>query len=243
MDVLTILFAGLITHVLTDSGTQRAVLIAAPGHVARLTIAAADVIDAHGVTEQPATNLRERVFLLNGEHVTLEGIEKGAAVFDASYMRHVPSVTRISDGTTLIAEIERGEAHPAVAAYVDLGAGRFSVSEVSPQEVSFDVRGMRHVCLAHIVAFRAPAIAEAVEIRMSKGSIRVRPNATLRIENDPMPDVPGSHFHMYANILADATYVNEPIPTGRFCDGDIRAGRRLIANSVTGPDCSNTNYP
>jgi hypothetical protein len=237
MDVLTVLFAGLITHVLTDSGAQRAVLVAAPGHEARLQIDAADVIENRGFASDA------RGFQLEGEHATIEGIPRGDAKFEASYLRHVPSLMRISDGVGVIPEIDRAEPHEAVAAYLDLGAGTFSVTDLFADQSTFG--GGRAECLARTVLFRAPTTGE-VTIRTASGRVlRVRGNATLRIVNDTPEPTGTSHFHMYAHILQNATHVDAPVRTGGACGAGTGTGRRRATTHDVKTDglytsCSNT---
>src|SRR5215210_3749965 len=149
MDTLTILFAGLIAHVMTDGGAQRAVFVAAPQHEARLIAAPADVLENRGFPSDG-----RGMFRLEGEHITIDGIPRGDATFEASYLRNVPSLTRISDGTTLIREIESASPHEAVAAYVDLGRGTFSMAESWNTQVVFGKS--KAMCIASTVAFRAP---------------------------------------------------------------------------------------
>src|SRR5687768_11061644 len=106
MDTLTILFAGLIAHVLTDGGAQRAVLVAAPMHEARLIVAPTDVLENRGFASDAPGN-----FQLEGEHVTIDGIPRGDAMFEASYQRHVPKLSRITNGRTLLPEIATASPH------------------------------------------------------------------------------------------------------------------------------------
>jgi len=236
MDTLTILFVGLITHVLTDGGAQRAVLVNAPQHEARLIVDAADVIENRGFECDARGG-----FKLEGEHVMIDGIPAGDPTFEASYLRHVPGLLRISDGTRLIPEIETASPHEAVAAYVDLGAGTFSASDTYDHQTTFG--NGRPECLARIVTFRAPAPrGEVAFVTASGKSLRVRGSATVTIGNDPPAGTRGTHFHMYAHILADATYVAEPVATGSSCGGGGR--RRVSAHDVAAnalsSDCSNT---
>src|SRR6185436_13350854 len=200
MDVLTILFAGLIAHVMTDSGAQRAVLVAAPAHEARLIVDAADVIENRGF-ERDARG----AYKLEGEHLTIDGIPKGDAMFEASYLRNVPSLTRISDGTTLIPEIETASPHEAVSAYLDLGRGTFSATDTGNAMVTFG--RSRSMCLAMTVTFRTAA-TDTVTFKTDSGkTLRVKGSATVQVSNDPPLVSAPTHFHMYSTLLTDATRI------------------------------------
>src|SRR6185436_1004840 len=225
MDVLTILFAGLIAHVMTDSGAQRAVLVAAPAHEARLIVDAADVIENRGF-ERDARG----AFKLEGEHVTIDGIPQGDAMFEASYLRNVPSLTRISDGTTVIPEIETASPSEAVSAYVDLGRGVLSANDTVGR-VTFD--HSRSMCLAGTIEFRAETDGEVAFRTVSGKVLRVIGNATVRIVNDPPLGAAESHFHMFAKLLTDATRVDEPAMTGA-CGARRRVASHSIMNGCVG---------
>jgi len=230
MDTLTILFVGLIAHVLTDGGAQRAVLVSAPQHEARLIVAAADVIENRGF-ERDARG----AFKLEGEHVMIDGIPKGDATFEASYLRSVPSLTRISDGTTLIPEIETASPSDAVAAYVDLGRGTFSTADTWGSQVTFG--GSKAMCIASTIAFRAPASGDVVFRTDSGKTLRIKGNATVQILNDPPLGANGTHFHMYAKLMRDATKIEEPVRAGSC------GGRRRVASHGIDIACSNSQYP
>ena len=230
MDTLTILFVGLIAHVLTDGGAQRAVLVNAPQHDARLIVDAADVIENRGF-ERDARG----AYKLEGEHLTIDGIPKGDATFEASYLRNVPSLTRISDGTTLIPEIESASPSEAVAAYLDLGRGTFSANETWGSSVTFG--RSRAMCIASAIAFRADNSGE-VAFRTDSGKVlRVRGSATVRVVNDPPLGANGTHFHMYAHLLRDATKLDEPERAGSC------GTRRRVASHGPSVECSNTQWP
>jgi len=231
MDTLTILFVGLIAHVLTDGGAQRAVLVNAPQHEARLIVAAADVIENRGF-ERDARG----AFKLEGEHLMIDGIPKGDAIFEASYLRSVPSLTRISDGTTLIPEIETASPSDAVSAYVDLGRGTFSTADTWGSQVTFG--RTKAMCIASTVAFRAPASGEVVFRTDSGKTLHIKGNATVQIFNDPPLGANGTHFHMYAKLMRDATKIEEPVHAGA-CGG----GRRRVATHGANFECSNSQWP
>ena len=233
MDVITILFAGLITHVLTDGGTQRAVLVAAPMHAARLVVAEADVLAADGFARDASG-----AYQLEGEHVIIDGLSADAVTFDASYRRHVPSLVRISDGTRLIDEIQTATAHEAVAAYLDLSGGTFSVQETWDAQVTFG--GGNPECLARAVAFRAPTSGDVIFRTASGKTLRVRGNAVVQVLNDPVHAMPGSHFHAYERLLVDSSYLDEPEATGSPCGGERGRGRRRIVTHSLYVSCSNT---
>ena len=233
MDVLTILFAGLITHVLTDGGTQRAVLVAAPMHAARLVVAEADVLAVDGFSRD-----ENGAFIVEGEHLTIDGLAPDDVTFDASYHRHVPSLVRISDGTRLIDEIQTATAHEAVTAYLDLSGGTFSTHETWSAQVTFG--GANPQCLARTVAFRAPTSGE-VTFRTARGKLlRVRGSAMVQVENEPMHAMPGSHFHAYEKLFVDSTYLDEPEATGTACGTERGRGRRRIVTHNLSVSCSNT---
>jgi hypothetical protein len=234
MDVLTIVFMGLIAHVLTDSGAQRAVFVAAPSHEARLIVETADVIENRGF-ERDANG----AFKLEGERITIEGIAKGDATFEANFLRNVPSLARISDGRTLIPEIETASPHPAVAAYLDLGRGTFSAGETYGSRAAFGNAPAQ--CVASSVRFSAPTTGAVTFVTASGKSLRVRGGATVRISNEPPPTVRGTHFHMYANLFADATTIAEPVPAGAC--GTTEGGRRRVATHSVDPNCSNSHWP
>lgn len=234
MDTLTILFVGLIAHVMTDSGAQRAVLVSAPLHEARLVIEAGDVLEVTGFTTDAAGRYR-----LDGERLTIEGLPAGDATFEASYLRHVPSLTKISDGMTLVPEIQNASPHEAVSAYLDLGRGTFSVPEFSSVQLRFGKS--RPYCLARVVAFRAPVTGGVVFRTASGKSLRIRGDAVVRISNDPPASTNGTHFHMYARLFSDAVTIPEPVVTGRSCTGHGR--RRVTPQTSITVDCSNGNYP
>ena len=232
MDVLTILFAGLITHVLTDGGTQRAVLVAAPMHAARLVVAEADVLSADGFSRDASG-----AYQLEGEHLMIDGLSADRVTFDASYRRHVPSLLRISDGTRLIDEIHTASPHEAVAAYLDLSGGTFSVNETWDTQVTFGSGNPE--CLARTVMFRAPSAGDVIFRTASGKSLRVRGNAVVRVMNEPVHEMPG-HFHYYGSLFTDSTYVDQPMTTGAACGAERPRGRKRIVTQALSGDCSNT---
>jgi hypothetical protein len=231
MDVLTILFAGLITHVMTDGGAQRAVLVSAAHHEPRLVVAATDVLENRGF-ERDANGR----FRLEGERLTIDGVPKGDVSFEASYLRSVPSLTRISDGTTLLREIATGSPHEAVAAYVDLERGTLSATDIG--RCSVPLSKTRSMCIASTVMFRAATTGDVVFRTASGKSLRVRPNATVQITNDPPEGTVAAHFHMYAKVMADATHVQEPAGS-RSC----APKRRVATHPGIETCCSNSQYP
>ena len=252
MDVVTILFTGLIAHVLCDSGQQRSVFIAAEQHVPRIVVASADVIDARGFPEQGSSRT-ERIFVIGDEHVVLHGTAPGSTLYDSAYRLSVPSLARLSGGAALIGEIERGERHPSAAAYLDLGGGTFTVADYYDKRVSLG-SGRAPFCMARTVAFRTQPAGSYVEFRSESGSfVRVRSGATIRVQNDPLVPGAGSHFHMYGSILAGAPEIPEPESTEQTCSiaqsTARRSDRRLEthrgaprADAVT-PSCSDSQYP
>lgn len=256
MDSLTIIFVGLITHLITPSGIGRAVLISAPLHSPRIVVAAEDVIDVSLTEEQ--TTPGDRSFSISGEHIRFHGLSHEVPLRDPSYFAHVPQLTRISDGTRLLPEIERAESHPAVAAYVDVTGGRFAVEELEQLEVRFErSRWLGPKCMARDVVFTANVTGNSVELQTDSGRfLRLRAGATIRIENEPPDSTGDSHLFMYSQILTDATHVVEPTPTGRGCNSTLPERRpaqstdstyaawrhRMRPNPIT-LGCSNSNWP
>jgi len=232
MDTLTILFYGLIAHVMTDGGAQRAVFVNAPMHEARLIVAESSIIENRGFARD-----EQGAFVLEGEHVVIDGIPKGDAMFEASYLRNVPSLTRISDGTTLIPEIETASPSDAVSAYVDLGRGTFSAVETWGSQATFG--RSRAMCVASTVAFRAPANGEVVFRTDSGKTLRIKSSTIVQLSNAPPLSASGNHFHMYMKLLRDATKIEEPVKAGS-CGG---GGRRRVTTHTPEIVCSNIQYP
>jgi hypothetical protein len=236
MEVITVVFAGLITLVLTDSGAQRAVLVAAPAHDARLTVETADVIENRGFERDSSGRYK-----LEGERVTIEGIPAGEALFEASFLRNVPSLARISHATAVLPEIETASPHPAVAAYLDLGRGTFSATDVDPRRYAFGEAGTQ--CIARTVTFLAET-ADTVTFRTASGkSLRVRGGTTVRISNVPRAGTMTPHFHMYSLVLADGIGVAEPLATAESCGGRRRASGHEVHAMVPVDACSVTKWP
>lgn len=214
------------------------------------------MIETEGVAEQPQRG-SDRIFRLDGEHVTLSGVENGPVLFESNFRQFCSIVEPDLGWNQPPSRNRAGSAASSVAAYVDLPGGTFSVDDVYPQQVSFGLRGMARQCLAKAVMFRADANGETVDIRTEHGFIRIRANAVLRINNDPVVATGAAHVHMYASLLTDASYVAEPITTGAFCSAppnprrDRRKGRSLtvttdgLTATPTGETagCSNSTYP
>src|SRR5437763_1076940 len=72
LNTITLTLVGLIAHVLTMSGVQRAVFVNAPMHDARIIVEATDVIETRGLVEETSSDPSQRVFAINGEYMTLD---------------------------------------------------------------------------------------------------------------------------------------------------------------------------
>jgi hypothetical protein len=260
MGNVTFLFVGLIAHVLTTNGVQRAVFVNAPMHDAQIIVQSKDVIYVSGFEEAPAATFEERVFVINEQHVTLNPGAGRRTNTDVSFARYVPSLTSISDATEVRDEVEDGELFDGVHAYLDLNGGSLSAVETSVREVVFrgaasNVRG----CLAMSVAYVVPAGVKGVVLSSSGGAtMRLRAGAVVHVINTPPPSYTMPHFHMYGLILKNASYVASPYATGNSCSTDSRIeprkGRLAPVATAIKPtlpirpenldvDCTSSRYP
>lgn len=256
MDTVTLIFTGLICHVLTSGDIERAVFVNAPTHVARIVVAAPDVVEVRGLPEERSHNPGERVFLLNDRHLILNSGAAGRTVVTASFARHVTSLSRISDATSIRDEVEAGVLFDGAHAYVDLRGGQLSADEGMLQEVAF-AEGRAHMteCLTMQVIYTAKSGAGQVTFAGTDGELlSLRAGATARLSNEPPPDFTIPHYHMYSMLLKDATYVATPHATGRSCAADDRTPQRNrfgINSNALAPrpnvpfdqSCSPSGYP
>lgn len=253
--MITILFAGMIAHVLTSGGEQRAVFIAAPQHVVRLYVRAEDIVEVYGFREV-ASLAGERTFDLAGERLSLESGAHGPTIRTDALRTHVVGLSAITDATALRDEVERGELFDGASAYLDLHGGVLDVDEQSvTREISYhlDSRDVV-VCAAWGVRYTAPVAGDAVTLRGAGGAIlRLRPGAVARIENLPPADYRDPHFHAAMMILKNVSTIASPAFTGRQCGGHdeaapprigrIRATAVPVPLTVGAPDCTITQWP
>lgn len=257
MDTITIIFAGLIAHVLTAGGIQRAVIVAAPSHNARLIINSADIVSESGplIAEDSGAPEGERWFAIAGSTIKFGGLPSGTPTVDASFIEHIAPLSLISDAVDIRPEIDSGRLFSGSSAYVDLPAGVLSARDLFEDEVAFD--GSRWIgakCLAQHVVFTSRAAAsDTVQIRSSSGAtVSLRAGAVLRIENEPSLSM-APHFNMYQQLLVGSTTFAPPIGTGNSCTSGASqasssihstAGRHLhIRPDDVGPSCSDSRYP
>jgi hypothetical protein len=256
MDTLTIIFAGLIAHVLTAGGIQRAVIVAAPNHTARLILRASDIVSESGppLAEDSGAPAGERWFDIAGLTIKFGGLPAGTPTVDSSFAEHVVPLSMISDATEIRPEVDAGRLFSGAVAYVDLPAGVMSARDLFPQEVTFDgSRWSGAKCLAEHVVFiaRAPT-SDAIQIRASSGAtVTVRAGAVLRIENEPR-SVIAPHFNMYQQLLVGNTTFSLPLRTGNSCESALSNGpvsthsgfmghpRAEVADSS---ECTNSQWP
>jgi hypothetical protein len=119
LNTITLTFAGLICHVLTTGNIERAVFVNAPTHDAQIAVPAADVVEVHGLVEEPSPNPSERVFAINDQHLTLNSGRTERTVADMSFARFVPAMATISDMTGVRDEVEDGVLFEGAHAYLD----------------------------------------------------------------------------------------------------------------------------
>jgi hypothetical protein len=265
LNTITLTFAGLICHVLTTGNIERAVFVNAPAHDAQIAVPAADVIEVRGLIEEPSALPSERVFAINGEHLTLNSGAGGRAVADMSFARYLPSLAAISDTTGLRDEVEDGVLFDGAHAYLDLQGGRLSANDSTLQQTVF-IGGPAETtqCLALQVVYTVETGLDSVALTSSNGAVlRLRAGTTARVTNEPPPGFITPHFQMYSMILRDVTLFATPQATGQACapDGTVlpyatddrgsRKGRFVIAaNSLkprpdfdTSAACSDSRYP
>jgi hypothetical protein len=254
MDTITIIFAGLIAHVLTAGGIQRAVIVAAPSHAARLILRSTDIVAESGpqFAEEAGAPEGERWLTIAGSTIKLGGLPSGTPTVDASFMEHITPLSMISDATDIRPEVDAGRVFSGAAAYIDLPAGFLSARDLSADEVTFDgSRWPGAKCLAQHVVFTSRAATEAIQLRASSGAtITLRPGAVLRVENEPTTSL-APHFHMYEQLLVGSTAFAVPVSTGNSCAPNppntlriAAAGRRHIRPTIeTQASCSDSRYP
>jgi hypothetical protein len=253
MESFTVIFVGLIAHVLTSGHVQRAVLVNAPMHDARIVVRAADVLEVRGLTEEQSADASERVFAINDLHLMFDG-GSGPTMPDASFARYVPSLIDISNGSALRDEVEEGTIFEGAHAYIDLRGGTLSANgnDAIEEAVFRSTRTSTTQCVARSVSYSVPSNGEPVVIRSTNGAVlRLRAGASARVINDPPPTFTVPHYHMYALILKDAAAVAMPHATGRSCSGDEHPRGRFVrsANSLQmipndlEVDCSNSRFP
>ena len=256
--MITIVFVGLIAHVLTSGGTQRAVLIAAPTHAARMIVRADDVVEAQALLEIPSPIAGERVFDLAGEHLSLETGAHAATIRTQSMRAHIVSLSAISDATALRDEVERGEIFGGVSSYLDLDGGTLDTDEQSvTREIAYRLDQQHRnvvVCASWGVRFTAPFVGDSITFRGAGGAIlRLRPGSAVRVENLPPTEYRDPHFHACTMILKNVSYIASPAFTGRSCDespadhrqriGQIRSTAAMTPLTVGAPDCTITQWP
>lgn len=121
---------------------------------ARITVRAADVIAVYGLSEEPSDDPSQRVFAINGQHLTLDNGLTGPTFTDASYARYVPSLMAISDATDIREEVERGVLFEGAHAYVDLRGGMLSAAEGTVVTAVFTgARSRAPQCVAMSVSY------------------------------------------------------------------------------------------
>jgi hypothetical protein len=222
MNTITLTFAGLICHVLTTGNIERAVFVNAPTHDAQIAVSAADVVEVHGLIEEPSANPSERVFAINDQHLTLNSGRTERTVADMSFASHVPAIAAISDMTGIRDEVEDGVLFEGAHAYLDFQGGRLSADDGTLEQTVF-TGGPAEItqCLAKHVVYTVETDLDSVALTGSNGAIlRLRTGSTARVTNEPPPGFTTPHFHMYSMILKDATFVASPHGTGQLCAPD-----------------------
>jgi hypothetical protein len=247
VDTLTIIFAGLIAHVLTAGGVQRAVIVAAPNHAARLIVRSSDILSESrpSLREDSGAPAGVRWFNIAGVTIKFGGLPAGTPIIDSSFADQVVPLSIISDATDIRPEIESGRLFSGAVAYVDVRAGTLSASDLFPQQVTFDgSRWSGSKCLAEHVVFTGRAAIDVVQIRASSGAtITVRAGAVLRVENEPTSSL-APHFDMYRQLLVGCTTFALPLRTGNSCQTEVLTRSASIHRlMVDSSECTNSHWP
>jgi hypothetical protein len=264
MDTLTIIFAGLIAHVLTAGGIQRAVIVAAPNHTARLMLRSSDIVSESDppLAEDAGAPAGERWFGIAGLAIKLGGLPAGTPIVDSSFAEHVVPLSMISDATEIRSEVESGRLFSGAVAYIDLPAGLMSAPDLYPQEVTFaGSQWPGAKCLAQHVVFTSGAVESSqIQVRASTGAtVTLRAGAILRVENEPTSSM-DPHFNLYQQLLVEGTTFVLPLRTGNSCTSDLTIASASARNAVAAahlhtrplgvealdigsPECTNTRFP
>lgn len=248
---MKIRFVGLVAHITLEPGQQTerqlAALVDATDHVATLSCRTGSVVSApvgFGTVSGSTT-----CFPLLGR---VRMPELGSGALRALDISEVPSLQRVTNGTTLSAELEKAQPNPAVfKAVLRLPpGGKLRAEDYFKYEVDFN--SARHGALARtVMLLLSTPLDVGIEIG---GPVHNGGPATITLRNDAVvtianvcDETTGNHFQNYKRVFdPPATIVFDPDDAAqRLCTFSTPQDPlpECAKASTLQVDCSNSAFP
>jgi hypothetical protein len=259
---LTIMFLGLISHFELPL-RMRAVLIDDGHHEAVMAIKLTEIGDGQDaekfaggkkVTMGPDTWVQ---WNLAAKHVTFNNLPSGSTAIDPD----IPSLTKITDGSAPLVNIQNGVMHSRIQAYVDYTSGSVTVDSNFACNVQWTPpHPPRQGCLpsatwsfgkATVSVKYMVTTVQAPAIVIGNQTLILKPNATIWVGN-LSPHSVGTELHHeeYLGLLRDggciADFIVRP-PSATCPQMDLPAPLFLSdgihPTDVGNPECTNSRFP
>lgn len=223
-----ILFRGLIAHVQDQNSTEtRAVLVNHPGHAPMLMISTTDHRGDSGTPPTTVTSPSDEIWYdLTDHKARIVGVTRRRTRRVRGFDDHVPSLAEVLDdpnpaNNTVMSAVHAGTHIPGgTFAYFNYENGTIEPTDCYPAAVEFVPPKSGDpecvvVSLLYAVEMDGDITLETEHLRTGAlGTIRIGPNATIRVVNRAGR---GNHFHGF-NKICNTTRIRVPRPVqGKTC--------------------------
>ncbi len=242
-----VLFRGLVCHLTKE---KVAVFLDVEKHELRLVVRESDIVgkpsfesdQVHAVDPDEKNPPPRKSFKIAGGTLRIEGVTDKQLTRKEDFTDRVPSLRKASSCNKLRPEIKkRRVAAGAIAGYLELPGGEFSVRHYFPEQALF--LGDKPQCIARVVQLALKTNGKNITIRNGSKKITVKPDAEVsfvNVDDKPTMAQPNLHFHHYYHaIYSGCGMGSSPIPPAEPKRCDLEQPGQVFPGS----DCSNSQEP